>query len=61
MVGPTVGGLLLAGAGIEGAFLLSVALYATAVAATLVVRRHGPVSPGSGAVLARTREMPRRW
>src|SRR5262245_51870509 len=33
MVGPTVGGLLLAGIGIEGAFVLSVAMYATAIAA----------------------------
>ena len=56
MIGPTVGGLLLAGAGIKGAFLLSVAMYATAVAATLMVRSHIPSSPGSGAVLARTWE-----
>ncbi len=33
MVGPTVGGLLLAGIGIEGAFVLSVVLYATAIVA----------------------------
>ena len=38
MVGPTVGGLLLAGIGIEGAFLLGALLYATAIAATLAVR-----------------------
>lgn len=56
MVGPAVGGLLLAGVGIEGAFLLSVALYASAVAATLLVQSHIPSSPGSGAVLARTWE-----
>jgi MFS family permease len=56
MVGPTVGGLLLAGIGIEGAFVLSVALYATAMAATLAVRVHMPAAPGSGAVLARTWE-----
>ena len=54
MVGPAVGGLLLAGVGIEGAFLLSVALYASAVAATLMVQSHIPSSPGAGAVLART-------
>src|SRR4051794_31789392 len=38
MVGPAAGGLLLAGVGIEGAFLLSVLLYASAVVATLLVR-----------------------
>ncbi|GEP54190.1 MFS transporter [Reyranella soli] len=56
MIGPTVGGLLLASVGIAGAFVLSVALYATAVAATLMVRTHMPASPGAGAVLARTWE-----
>ena len=56
MVGPAVGGLLLAGVGIEGAFLLGVALYASAVAATLMVQSHIPSSPGAGAVLARTWE-----
>ena len=56
MVGPTVGGLLLAGVGIEGAFLLSVLMYATAIAATLLVRTRIPSSAGSGAVLARTWE-----
>ena len=56
MVGPTVGGLLLAGIGIEGAFVLSVALYATAIAATLMVRIRMPATPGAGAVLARTWE-----
>ena len=56
MVGPTVGGLLLAGVGIEGAFLLSVLMYATAIAATLLVRSRIPSSPGAGAVLARTWE-----
>jgi MFS family permease len=56
MVGPAVGGLLLAGVGIEGAFVLSVLMYASAVAATLLVRSRMPSSPGSGAVLARTWE-----
>lgn len=56
MVGPTVGGLLLAGIGIEGAFVLSVAMYVTAIAATLMVRKHMPAAPGAGAVLARTWE-----
>jgi hypothetical protein len=56
MVGPAAGGLLLAGVGIEGAFLLSVLMYASAVAATLLVRSHIPSAEGAGAVLARTRE-----
>ena len=56
MVGPAVGGLLLAGVGIEGAFLLSVLMYATAVAATLAVRSRILPSPGAGAVLTRTWE-----
>lgn len=56
MIGPTVGGLLLAGVGIEGAFVLSVAMYATAVAATLLVKNRIPVHAGAGAVLARVRE-----
>ena len=56
MVGPTVGGLLLAHIGIEGAFLLSVLMYAGALAAALTVRGHIPRSAGSGAVLARIAE-----
>ncbi len=56
MVGPTVGGLLLAGIGLSGAFLLSAVLYLTAIAATLAVRTRLAPSPGAGAVLGRTRE-----
>ena len=56
MVGPTVGGLLLAGIGIEGAFLLSAVLYLTAIAAMLAVRTRLAPSPGAGAVLGRTWE-----
>jgi len=56
MVGPTVGGLLLAGIGIEGAFLLSAILYLTAIAATLAVRSRLPPTPGAGALLGRTWE-----
>ena len=56
VVGPTVGGLLLAGVGIEGAFLLSAALYLTAAAATLLVRSRIPAVPGDSAVLARAWE-----
>jgi len=55
-VGPTVGGLLLAGVGIEGMFSLSAAMYVTAVAATLLVRSRIPAAPGASAVLARTWE-----
>ena len=53
MAGPTVGGILIATAGIEGAFLLSVALYATALFAAVSIRSHIPRSAGSGAVLTR--------
>ncbi len=56
MVGPTVGGFLLAGIGIEGALLLSALLYATAIAATLAVRSRIAPTPGAGAVLGRTWE-----
>ena len=56
MVGPTVGGLLLASVGIDGAFALSVVLYAFALLAALRVRyrNNRPISPGS--VLARIAE-----
>jgi MFS family permease len=56
MVGPTVGGFLLAGIGIEGALMLSALLYATAIAATLAVRSRIAATPGAGAVLGRTWE-----
>jgi MFS family permease len=56
MIGPTIGGLLLASIGIEGAFLLSVVMYATAIVAGLAVRARIPPSPGAEAVLARTLE-----
>jgi MFS family permease len=56
MVGPTVGGLLLAGIGIEGAFVLSAVLYLSAIAATLAVRSRLAPSPGAGAILGRTWE-----
>ncbi len=56
MVGPTVGGLLLAGIGLSGAFLLSAGLYLVAVVATLSVRTRLAPSPGAGAVLGRTWE-----
>jgi MFS family permease len=56
MVGPTVGGLLLAGIGLEGAFALSVLMYATAIAAGLTIRSRIPPSAGTGAILVRTLE-----
>ena len=57
MVGPTVGGLLLAGAGIEGVFALSVVLYAVAVAAALRVRYRNDFPPtASETVIARIAE-----
>lgn len=56
MVGPTVGGLLLASIGIQGAFMLSVVLYAAALyAACRVSRPQRSPAPGS-AVLARIAE-----
>jgi hypothetical protein len=56
MVGPSVGGFLLAGVGIEGAFLLSVLMYVGAIAAAMTVRSRIPRAVGSGAVLARIAE-----
>jgi MFS family permease len=56
MVGPTIGGLLLAGIGIEGAFALSVMMYAGAIAAAVTLRSRIPRVPGAGAVLARISE-----
>jgi MFS family permease len=56
MVGPTVGGLLLALIGIQGAFSLSVILYVTALFAAVRVETHIPRAAGAGAVLARIAE-----
>ncbi|MEJ0020235.1 MAG: MFS transporter [Acetobacteraceae bacterium] len=57
MVGPTVGGLLLAGIGIEGVFALSVTLYVLAVAAACRVRYRNAVLPvATESVLARISE-----
>lgn len=56
MVGPAVGGFLLAGAGIQGAFILSVLMYCTALWAVLTIRSRIPRAAGSGAVLARIAE-----
>jgi MFS family permease len=57
MVGPTVGGLLLAGIGIDGVFTLSVALYAIAVVAACRVRYRNSFPPNATeSVLARIAE-----
>ena len=56
MVGPVVGGFLLAYAGIRGAFVLSVVMYCTALFAVITIRSRIPRSPGSGAVLKRIAE-----
>jgi MFS family permease len=56
MVGPAVGGFLLAGTGIQGAFFLSVLMYCTALWAVVTIRSRIPRAAGSGAVLARIAE-----
>ncbi|MBV9828085.1 MAG: MFS transporter [Alphaproteobacteria bacterium] len=57
MLGPTIGGLLLAGAGISGAFAVSVVCYAAAVlTAWRIGHRNVQPHPGNGAVLSRILE-----
>jgi MFS family permease len=57
MLGPTLGGLMLASAGIAGVFTASVLLYATSLAATLTLRyRNAHTASGRTAVLARVAE-----
>lgn len=57
MIGPTIGGLLLAGTGIAGVFTLSVVLYAIAVIAACRVRYRNSFPPTSAeSVLARIGE-----
>ncbi len=53
MIGPVVGGFLLAWSGIRGAFVLSVLMYCTALLAVITIRSRIPRAAGSGAVLAR--------
>jgi MFS family permease len=60
MVGPTIGGLLLARVGISGVFVLSVALYAFALYAAFHVRYRNTGLIGSAPVLARVTEGLRR-
>ena len=56
MVGPAVGGFLLAATGIQGAFILGVLMYGTALWAILTIRSRIPRAAGSGAVRARIAE-----
>jgi MFS family permease len=57
MVGPTIGGLLLASVGIDGVFTLSVVLYAVAVVAACRVRYRNTFPPATAeSVLARIAE-----
>jgi MFS family permease len=56
MVGPVVGGFLLAGTGIQGVFILSVLMYCTALWAVLTIRSRIVSTAGSGAVLAQIAE-----
>jgi MFS family permease len=52
MLGPTVGGLVLSGVGISGAFTISVVCYALALVAALRLRHRNAMRPsGNGAVL----------
>jgi predicted MFS family arabinose efflux permease len=54
MLGPTVGGILLATVGIGGAFAVSVAGYLVAAMVAVRVRHHNATSPsGAGGVLGR--------
>jgi MFS family permease len=55
--GPTIGGVLLAKTGIEGAFVLSVLLYAGSFAAAIgIAYRNSPVAAGGASVLKRIAE-----
>jgi MFS family permease len=57
ILGPSLGGMLLASLGIQGAFTVSVLCYAVAIAAALRVRhRDGSRLSGSGSVVARMLE-----
>ncbi|MBV9150307.1 MAG: MFS transporter [Alphaproteobacteria bacterium] len=55
MLGPTIGGLLLAGIGISGAFTVSVLCYSVALSAAIGLRYRNSSAPSAtgGAVLAR--------
>jgi MFS family permease len=48
MLGPTIGGLVLAGIGIAGAFAISVACYGVSLIAALRLRHRNAIAPGAG-------------
>ena len=56
MLGPTVGGLVLAALGIEGTFVLGAALYAVALPAAWLLRVRAPRVSGTVSVLSRMGE-----
>ena len=56
MLGPTVGGLVLAALGIEGTFLLGAALYATALPAAFLVRYRSARVTAAVSMLSRMAE-----
>ena len=56
MVGPVIGGILLAGAGLQGVLLLSTLMYGAALATVLTVRAHHAHAVQTGPVLARIAE-----
>ena len=56
MFGPALGGFLLAGTGIQGAFVLSVVMYCTALWAIVTLRARIPRAAGPGAMMARIAE-----
>jgi len=56
MIGPVVGGILLAWSGIRGAFVLSVLMYCTALWAVVTIGSRIPRATASGAVLTRIAE-----
>lgn len=56
MVGPAVGGLILAGSGLHGVFIVSVALYGFACFAAFRIQYRNSVAPGTAPVLERIAE-----
>jgi MFS family permease len=56
MIGPVVGGFLLAWSGLRGVFVLSMLMYCTALWAVVTIRSRIPRVTGSGAVLTRVAE-----
>ena len=56
MVGPVIGGILLAGAGLQGVLCLSTLMYCAALLTVLTVRAHAVHTTQPGPVLARIAE-----